>query len=172
MMKFIEFLKSRPSDKNIRIWRTIFWLIILLLLSIYLNSYKLSLPDSIKPYEMIIKYCLFILWVVPIIMWIFDPCFAKRKYVKIIQLIFWVALIVVWNMIYFDIKPKAEIKQNTTNWSIDINSLNTTEKTESKINIGFWLSLLSILPILAGITWKCITQKCFKHWEIITKIRV
>ena len=46
-------------------------------------------------------------------------------------------------------------------------------KTPSKpVNVGFWLALLGTLPLLAGITGKCITSKCIKYGEVIKKIRV
>ncbi len=172
MFKFIEFLRKRPKDKTIRLMRVIFWLIILALLWIYFKEYKLSLPDSLKQYELQIKYALFILWLVPVIMWAIDPCFAKRKVVKLIQITFWIVLIVVWNMIYFeDIKTEVAATAPTKNWSIDVSSLDSKAK---KTNLNIWLiiALLWILPLLWWVTWKCITQKCFKHWEIITKIRV
>lgn len=168
MLKFIEFLKARPSDKTIRISRIIFGLIILLLLWIEFNSYKLNIWDTLWIYEEYIKYFLFILWIVPLIFWVFDPCILKRKKLKLVQIAFWIVLIVVWNLIYFE-----EIKiQNVESETIDVSELNSTETQKDPVNIWFLMAFLWILPLLAWISWKCITQKCFKYWEVITKIRV
>ncbi|EKD65937.1 MAG: hypothetical protein ACD_49C00074G0014 [uncultured bacterium (gcode 4)] len=168
MFKLIEFFRKRPSDKTILYWRIIFWLIIILLLWIYFNDYTINLPASLKANELYVKYSLFILWIVPILMGITGICLAKRKIVKIIQIIFWIALIFVWNNINMkESGAQTEVNKTSTNFEEITKS---SEKTP--INIGFWIALLSILPLLAWITWKCITEKCLKYWEKITKIRV
>lgn len=172
MFQFIEFLKKRPSDKNIRIWRIIFGLIIVFLLTIYFWEYSINLPDSLKQNEFYIKYILLILGIFPIIMWIFDPCIAKRKYIKIAQIFFWIILIIVGKNISVDSINKIPSPVVSNSWSINLADINNTEAPSNPINIGFWIALLSILPIIAWVSGKCISQKCFKHWEVITKIRV
>ena len=39
----------------------------------------------------------------------------------------------------------------------------TKTSQKAPISVGFWIALLSILPLLAGITGKCITEKCIKY---------
>ena len=167
MFKFIEFLRKRPSDKMIRIIRIVLWLIIVWLLSLEFNDFKVILPQNLAQYEIYFKYSLFALWIVPILLWIFDPCILKRKHMKIVQILLWIVLITVWNLIYFE-EPKVEVAKE---WSIDINTLTSVQKKEP-INIWFYIALLWIFPIIAWISGKCISKKCYKHWEVITKIRV
>lgn len=177
MLKFIEFLKSRPKDKTIRIGRILFWMIISILLWIYFNDYTFF-GEVLKDNEIYAKFSLFLLWIVPMIMWI-DFCFAKRKYVRIMQIIFWIILIFVWNNI--DVKKEDtkvcntnefECKKNEVPNTSDLKSLQEKTSTSKPLNIWFIIALLGILPIIAWISGKCITQKCYKYWEIITKIRV
>lgn len=168
MFKLIEFFRKRPSDKTIMYWRIIYWMIILLLLWVYFNEYTINLPDSLKANELYVKYALFIFWVIPVWMWITWICFAKRKIVKILQIIFWIVLILVWNNINM---KSSEISSDINKTSTNFEEITKTSQ-KAPINVGFWIALLSILPLLAGITGKCITEKCIKYWEKITKIRV
>jgi hypothetical protein len=87
MFKFIEFLKMRPKDRTIKIMRAIFGLIIIALLGLNFNNFNLILPEALKSNEQNIKYALLILGIIPMFMGI-DICFAKRKYIRIIQIIF------------------------------------------------------------------------------------
>jgi hypothetical protein len=168
MFKLIEFFRKRPSDKTILYWRIIYWLIILLLLWLYFNDYTINLPASLQANELYVKYVLFIFWIIPVLMWLTWICFAKRKVVKILQIIFWIVLIFVWNNINMKVaQTETWVNKTSTNFE-EI----TKSSEKSPINIGFWIALLSILPLLAWITWKCITEKCIKYWEKITKIRV
>ncbi|MDD2565381.1 MAG: hypothetical protein PHZ26_00505 [Candidatus Gracilibacteria bacterium] len=172
MLNFIEFLKKRPSDKNMRIARIIFGLIIIFLLGIYFKSYTINLPSSLKSSELYIKYSLFILGIVPILMGAFDPCFAKRKYVKIIQIVFGLTLIIVGNNINVGEIKKEVLKPVAQSGSINLADITSSTNKSSPINIGFWIALLGIMPLIAGISGKCISKKCYKHGETITKIRV
>lgn len=171
MFKLIEFLKKRPSDNAILISRIIFGLLIIILLWVFFNDYKLNLPQTLKWSETYIKYGLFILWLVPIFMWATNICLAKRKYVRIIQLIFWVILIIVWNNIVMNQTLQPNQTQNTS-WSANFENLTQNVSNKTPVNVGFWIALLSIFPLLAWITGKCITSKCLKYWEVIIKIRV
>lgn len=171
MFKIVEFLKKRPTDKQMRIWRTIFGLIIIFLLGFYFNDFSFNF--EIWNNENYIKYSLFILWIIPIIMWLTDICFAKRKYVKIIQIIFWLVLIFVWNNIEMN-SINSDIKTvETQSWSLNLSDLTSTSSSKNQsINIGIIIAWMWILPIIMWITGKCISQKCYKFGEKITKIRV
>lgn len=172
MYKFIEFLRKRPSDKTIRIWRIIAWLIIILLLSINFNEYRFNLPLALKSNELYFKYALFILWLVPIFMWATNICLAKRKYVKMIQILFWIMLIIVWNNIYFEKAVENTKPETSQSWSVSLSDLTADKKKSEPINIWFYIALLWIIPIIAWISGKCITSWCLKYKEVITKIRV
>ena len=176
MLQFIEFLKKRPADKTIRILRIIFWLLIIVLLWLYFEDLRLEFlswwtsPQTI----LYIKYSLFILWVLPILFGILNPCIAKRKYIKIAQVVFWLILIILWNYITVEkpiiVMDKAIIQNNS--WSINLADINNNTQTSKPINIGFFIALIWLLQIIAWISGKCITNKCLKYWEVITKIRV
>ena len=149
-MWIAQFAMKRPTDKTIRIWRIVFGLI--LILSLYYNLIILNkwvetnyFGQNLANYEMIIKYIVIAIWIVPVFMWATNICLAKKKYVKIIQIIFAILLMFIA-------------------WSV-------LEEYPS-IDIDFLVWIMSILPLFAWITWKCITSNCLKYNEKITKIRV
>ena len=65
---------------------------------------------------------------------------------RIIQIIFWIVLFYI-------------------SWMI-------VPSPEAVLDVDFLIWLMWILPLLAWITWKCITSNCLKYKEKITKIRV
>lgn len=174
MLKFIEFLKKRPKDSTIRIWRIIVWLLILFLIWIHFQDLRVELLSAWTSAETVlyIKYSLFILWILPILFWVINPCIAKRKYIKIAQIIFWLILIILWNNITAEKPIVVEDKVIANSGSIDVAEI-TSKVNESKpINVWFFIALIWFLQIIAWVSGKCITSKCIKHWETITKIRV
>lgn len=156
MFEFIKFLQKRPSDKTIIILRFAFWII--LLSTLYYNFFIQENPNQIEntmlfwsvetdSFKEILKYIIVALWVFPIIYWIlniFKVCVAKKKIVRISQIILWILL---WY--------SACLVVNTEN--LDINEL---------------LILMWFLPFFAWITGKCIVSTCLKYGEKINKIRV
>lgn len=161
MMWFINFIRKRPTDKTIRFFRIIFWLI--LILSLYYNLIFLwkdidnrFLDFSIFGYVIsnwfylweqnmnILKYVFVSIWIVPVIMWIFKICLLKKNYMKIVQIAF--------SFILFYLASIIESSPD-----LDIDTL-------------IWL--MALLPLFAWITWKCIISDCLKYKEKITKIRV
>lgn len=148
-MWFISFIQKRPSDLTIRASRIIFWLV--LIISLYYNL--IYQWDEIKTTFLfiniennvdIVKYILIALWVIPIFMWIFKICILKKKYMRIIQIIFGIFLFYISSII--------------VEWpSLDIDSL---------------IAFMWFLPLIAWITGKCIPSYCMKYAEKITKIRV
>jgi len=154
MMWLINFIQKRPSDNTIYFGRIIFGII--LIASLYYNLIvqwdKLE-NDFIWLFEnvseqsiMILKYVLVWLWIIPIIMWIARICFLKKKYMRIIQAVFGIFLLYI----------SSKIIPGDAN-KLDVDSL---------------IAFLWLLPLFAGITWKCIASKCLKFGEKITKIRV
>lgn len=174
MFKFIEFLQKRPSDRVILNGRMIFGIVVALLLGLNFSDITLNLPEGLQMYRREMQYGLFIFAVVPFLMGATGICLAKRKYVRIIQIVFGIVLIVIGNGL-IDMKD-APVPQKqpiqTQNSMIDYESITETETTHTPINVGFWIALLSIFPLLAGITGKCITSTCMKYREVIKKIRV
>ena len=150
MLNFLKILTKRPSDKFIKISKIIFWLT--LILSLYYNLIYLN--KKIEPsffwytvdnnYIIYIKYFIISLWLVPLIMWAFNICMLKSKYIRILQIIFAILLFYI----------------------------STKFKDSPDLDIDVLLIIIAFFPLLAWITGKCITSKCLRYKEKITKIRV
>jgi hypothetical protein len=156
-MWFIKLLQKRPSDLTIRVIRVIFGLILIFTLYYNLiiqgdkidnNFFWIDLNSQIVEY---ITYFFIWVWIMPIIMWITNKCFLKKKYMRIIQGLFGLLLFYIANQIIV-IEP------------VD------TDKLNLDFDILIWF--MGILPLIAWITGKSITTSCMKFNEKITKIRV
>jgi len=152
MIWLLKIIQKRPSDNTIKIWRILFWLILSWALYYNLvyqgdnlenNFFWLDVSKENIEY---IKYFFIGLWLVPLIMWITNICLLKKKYMRFIQIFFWIALFYISSSIL----------------PLDPN----------KLDVDTLLALMWFLPLVAWITWKCITTKCSKYKEKITKIRV
>ena len=157
MFEFIKFLQKRPSDKTIITIRILFGLI---LVSVLYYNFFLDWANNNEiektmlfwyvdttGFSDVIKYAIVSLWLFPILYGIaniFNIWIAKKKYIKIGQIIL---AILLWY--------SAALVVNTE--SLDINEL---------------LVLMWFLPFFAWITWKIITSKSLKYGEKINKIRV
>ena len=157
MFEFIKFLQKRPSDKTIINIRILFGLI---LVSVLYYNFFLDWANNNEiektmlfwyvdttGFSDVIKYAIVSLWLFPILYGIaniFNIWIAKKKYIKIGQIIL---AILLWY--------SAALVVNTE--SLDLNEL---------------LVLMWFLPFFAWITWKMITSKSLKYGEKINKIRV
>jgi hypothetical protein len=173
MFKLVEFLQKRPKDRTILMGRGVFGIIIAILLGLNLNNITLHLPSALQSYENIAIYGLFILAIIPFFMGVSGLCIAKRKYIRIMQISFGVILFIVGNW-FVDVKtaPTTSPITSTQSGSLDYNALSESKTPSKPVNVGFWLAFLGILPLIAGISGKCITNKCLKYGEVIKKIRV
>lgn len=174
MFKLVEFFQKRPKDRTILLGRMIFGIVIALLIGLnFADITILHLPDVVQPYEFYKKLGLFLFALVPFLMGATGICLAKRKYVRIIQISFGLVLIVIGNW-FIDVKSSVPpiTPVTTQSGSLDYGAI-AQEKAPSKpVDVGFWLALLGIFPLFAGVTGKCITNKCLKYGEVIKKIRV
>lgn len=150
MMWFISFMQKRPSDKAIRIGRILFWIILMWALYYNLIIQWDPIQSTLFWQELTttqieyVKYILVAVWIFPIFMWISNVCLLKKKYMRILQIVAWIFLFYTSSIII--------------EWpSLDVDSL---------------LAFMWIFPLLAWITWKCITTNCMRYAEKITKIRV
>lgn len=152
MMWIVNFIQKRPSDKTILVSRVIFGLLYILvmyynliILGKWIDSLYLfwSIELSIEQVS-IAKYIMTFIWIVPVLMWVTNICITKKKFVRIIQIIFWILLFYIA-------------------WSIE-------ESPKLDFDVLIWF--MWFLPLLAWITGKCITTKCMKYKEKLTKIRV
>ena len=148
----VKMFQKRPSSKAIMIARIIFWL--LLSISAYYSliyswreidtSLFFWLVNLSESWVIITKYIIVALWLVPLIMWATNICLLKSKYMRYVQIFFWIALFYIsWMM-----------KSSPTLW------------------VDTLYGIMWIFPLFAGITWKCITTKCLRYKQKITKIRV
>ena len=157
MFEFIKFLQKRPSDKTIITIRLLFGLI---LVSVLYYNFFLDWANNNEiektmlfwyvdttGFSDVIKYAIVSLWLFPILYGIaniFNIWIAKKKYIKIGQIIL---AILLWY--------SAALVVNTE--SLDINE---------------FLVFAWFLPFFAWLTWKLITSNWLKYGEKITKIRV
>ena len=173
MFKFIEFIQKRPKDTTIRLGRIGFGSVLALILGLNLDTIVLNLPVWLKMYETGILYGLFIFAVMPIFMGASNVCLLKRKHIRIIQTCFGILLMFLGNSL-IDTKWVTQIDPIITSQSGSLDYGNITEVSSAKkpVNVGFWIALLGIIPLLCWISGKCITSTCLKHGEVIKKIRV
>ena len=141
---------KRPSDTNIKKLKILFgvMLIIIGILVIAVQGLKLknsivwiTLTEEIKPF---ISYWILWLWAIPITLWGLDINILSRGRTRILQMIFWIFLMIL-----------SGIFQDTPTLSADI--------------LYF---LLGLIAFFVGITGKCITKQWLKTGQKITKIRV
>lgn len=173
MFKLIEFLQKRPKDKTILFGRIGFGLLIAIIIGLNLDTITLHLPETLKSYETGIMYGLFIFAVVPIFMGATGICLLKRKYIRIVQIVFGITLMIVGGYV-IDIKMPItqEAPATSQSGSLDYSAISQAKSTSKPVDVGFWIALLGILPLMAGITGKCVTSNCMKYGEVIKKIRV
>ena len=143
-------MQKRPSDNTIRISRILFGLI--LIWSLYYNliyqggeiETNFFRIDVNQAYIIYIKYFFVALWLFPVFMWISNMCLLKKKHMRFAQWGFGILLFY--------------ISSKIVEWpTLDVDSL---------------IAVMWIIPLLAWITWKCITSSCMRYKEKITKIRV
>lgn len=171
MFKLIEFLKRRPSDMTIRIIRTLLSLMMATLL-IYTNkNFILPLQSFYVEYASWIVYGLAAIFVVhALVFGVLGLCVYKRTTMKKIQMVCGLACVVIGTGISYDVPvptTATEIPGSTVSLSEIVE-----KSTPDPINVGGWMILYGIFTLIAGISGKMITQKCSKHKEVITKIRV
>ncbi len=152
MLWFIKILQKRPSDKTIIIWKIAFGLIYIT--TMYYNFFIQETPNVLENTFFwkevseqtlaYITYFIIAIWIVPIIMWATNICIAKKSIMRIVQIIFGISLFYI----------SSKIVEGP---DLDIDAL---------------VFFMAFLPFFAWITGKCITTKCMKFGEKVTKIRV
>lgn len=150
MMKILWLLMKRPSNTQIRSIKTAFWIALILTgiaafslnwLMLEESIFGIALADNEK---LIAQYMIIALWIPLIILWWLDISLLSRGRTRILQIVFWVLLMIVGGMF-----------QNTPTLSVDI-----------------FYPLFGFMCIIAGISGKMITTKGLKYGQKVTKIRV
>ena len=150
MFELLKILQKKPSDKSLKLFKIIFWIIFvwatyynLIYQGDKLNS-TIFWQEINSNTEIYIKYSIIALWIIPIIMWLTKICLLKRSHMRIVQIL--IAILFFYISSIIEKSPDLEI--DTLIWFM-------------------WF-----FPLIGGITWKCITSNCMKYKEKITKIRV
>lgn len=150
MFGFLKILTKRPTDKNIRLFKILFWLI--LAVGTYYSFFmagaewesSLLFDDFIPNTADAYTYALIGMWVLIILTWAFNINVLKSKYAKMLHMLVWIDLF--FAMSY--------IKETATLWFDTV------------------LLLLGIAAIVSGVTGKFITKKWLRAAQKVTKIRV
>ncbi|MCD5380387.1 hypothetical protein LR004_00510 [Candidatus Gracilibacteria bacterium] len=152
MMGFIKFLQKRPTDTTIMIARMIVGMIIIgglyynLIVQgdkIESNFFWIEVPAA---YLLYIKYFFIAIGIIPLMIGVLNICVIRKKWMKILQITAGILLMYI----------SSKILPGDAN-KLDIDSL---------------IAILGFASVVCGITGKCITGKCLKFGETITKIRV
>lgn len=173
MLKLIETLRSKPSDRNIRIIRVVFALI---LLGVIFFGFK----NTNWEFSQIPQWVLYILYVFPIIWLIrglFDPGIMRKKLWKWTQVGIWgVMLLLSWFFIETKIPTITPSQVASVSWEISAVDLvqQQAQDTPFVVDTDFWIWFLGFWLALAGLTLasKNITLKNERYGEKVTKIRV
>lgn len=150
MIEALKILTKRPTDKNIRIYKVIFGLVLSLATYYNLIIQWDPLVEALfwnplnEANVMYIKYAIISVWLFPIITWATDIHLLKAKYNKYFQILTAILLFYI----------AALIKDSAT---LEVDTL---------------VGLMWFIALIAGITGKAITTQWLKHGEKITKIRV
>lgn len=174
MLKFIEFLRKRPTDPTIRAIRFGYALVLASLLALASGDYSLPYAASLgEPRATYVELALAGIVLVPGIVAAFGWCVAKRKTVRLAQ-IAGAGFLFVLSGTISSVQPVTTAPQAVSeNGSISASELAKGAQAEdSPINVAGWIGWLAVLPLLSGLTGKMVTEKCLKHGEVIKKIRV
>jgi hypothetical protein len=171
MFKLIEKLRSKPSDRNIRLIRIVFALVLL-------GVIYFGLSKTTWNYMSIPKEALYMLYVFPaigLIRGLLDPGVFRRKVWKWTQVGLGVAmLIITLALIETDTSISGSIIPSTPSWEISATSVVNTSGARWAIDTDFWVGFMGFWLALAGLTLasKNITTKNERYGEKVTKIRV
>lgn len=174
MFKLIETLRAKPSDRNIRIMRIVFALILLGV--IYFGFPKTYFEYSAIPNEVL--YVLYIFPLIGLIRGIFDPGVFRRKVWKWTQVGIGISMMLIALLL---IDTEMRIVSDGTNViasgslsATDIVATAQTSTTTSPVDTDFWIGFLGFWVSLFGLvlTSKNITKKNERYGEIVKKIRV
>jgi hypothetical protein len=173
MLKLIETLRAKPSDRNIRIIRVVF--AIILLGVIYFGFSKTTWEFSNIPKE--ILYVLYLFPFIGLVRGIFDPGIMRRKLWKWTQVTLWgLMLILSWFFIETDTGGSAAPIVSSVSGEISAVDLanQATVSVAKIVDTDFWIWFFGFWLLLAGLTIasKNITLKNERYGEKVTKIRV
>ncbi len=175
MINTLAKLAKKPSDKNIRITRVIFALI---LIAVIYFGYNVTTVNFGFPAEL--KYALYLFPVIWLIRGLLDPGIVRKWIWK--WVITWIGatMLLVSLILIDDVMPTPSplVTGNSVSseWGIDINTLTTAQETSSAFSLSTdnWFGFFGFFLIIIGflLNGKNITMKNERYGEVIKKIRV
>lgn len=187
MFKLIEFLRKRPSDRTIRILRTLGWGGLAGLM-IY-TAPHISLPFSgyYSDYEIYMIYAIAGIFVIlAVVFGVLGLCVYKRSIMKKVQMITGILLVLLGSTISIiqssegsDTLPCSDTETYNKldglppcTEEVSLLDLSRSSSSSSPLSPSIFLILIGIMTFIGGVTGKMVTQSCMKYREVITKIRV
>jgi len=171
MLKLIEKLRMKPSDKTIRLVRIGFALILILIITF-------GIQKTTWNYDTIPSYLVYILYFFPLVglvRGIFDPGLWRRKVWKWTVFGLGVAMMIV-ALVFIETDTAMTDTPiiQTTSGEISLAAVEANSQTEFIIDTDFWIGFLGFWVALFGfaLTSKNITKKNDRYGEKVTKIRV
>ena len=173
MLKLIETLRAKPSDKTIRIVRVVFALILTLIITLGIEKTHWNFA-FIPPF---LVYILYIFPLVGLVRGIFDPGLFRKKVWKWTIFGLGVAMMGVTTVLLeTDVNPTSSVvSPKNVSGEISISATDIAQsKTPMVVDTDFWVGFLGFFVALIGftLTSKNITQKNDRFGEKVTKIRV
>ncbi len=149
MIWALKWLTKRPTDTQIRMGNIVFWGILICIIAYNLFYLQKPLQENffwvnVGNNVMFIKLLCLALGFIPLSMWLWNICFVRAKYMRILQAFIGVFLMYISYKI-----PESPI--------LDFDTL---------------LFILWCIALVAGILGKAITKTCLRYGEKVQKIRV
>jgi len=173
MLGLLTTLQKRPSDRYIRIFRVIIGASLLSLMLLNAANINFSFVQNNENLRLGLIYFLAALGCAPIFSGITNVCLTRKKYVQRMQMGIGVLLFL---LSFFMYVPSAQVAAPTpavsASGTVDFQNLTTQTQPTTPFSPSPWVGLIGFIFLIAGATGKCITEKCMKYAEKITKIRV
>jgi len=151
-MNIVKLFQKRPSDKAIKLTRIWIWLFYILLLSLTFYVFDINIENSYfgqiltELQVKITKIVLVSMWILPILVWLFDITILKSKFCRIIHIIIAIGLFILPGIVQVPL--------------------------DGKIIPTDFMFIIALFALFSWITWKFITKKWLRFGQKVTKIRV
>jgi hypothetical protein len=173
MFKLIETLRSKPSDKNIRIIRFLFASILTGVL--VLGMEKSYFEFAFLPKELL--YVLFLFPVIGLVRSILDPGVMRKKLWKWTQVTLG-GILMILSIFFIETDTRiisGDSPLPTLSGEVSaVDLANQVKNTKSVLDMDFWIGFLGFILLLGGLIFasKNVTTKNERFGEKVTKIRV
>lgn len=170
MINTLTKLAQKPSDKNIRITRIIFAIILIAIITLGWNITAVNF--GIPKY---IEYAFYIFPAIGLIRGIADPGIFRKKIWKWTIFGLGVAMLLISLVLIDDISPISAPIVPATNGTISLDSIpQTAPSLPFSLSTDNWFGFFGVILMIVGfaLNGKNITKKNERFGEIVKKIRV